>query len=293
MKLQGAITAMITPFHEGRVDESRLREQIEFQIAGGIDGLVPVGTTGESPTLGFDEHKRVIELTVQHARGRVPVIAGVGGNATREAMELHEFARAAGASAALSVNPYYNRPSQEGLLRHFIALAEKVDLPIVLYNVPGRTGVNMLPATVARLRAAHSNIVAIKEASGNLDAASEIRALCDITILSGDDSLTLPMMSIGAAGVISVVSNILAAEIKRLTQLALRGSFVEAGQIHHRLFPLIKSLFMDGSPSGVKCAMQLLARDSGELRLPLVEVNGYTRAAIEQHLHKLNLRQVA
>jgi 4-hydroxy-tetrahydrodipicolinate synthase len=174
-----------------------------------------------------------------------------------------------------------------------MTLAEKVDLPIVLYNVPGRTGVNMLPATVARLRGGHANIVAIKEASGNPDAVSEIRALCDITILSGDDSLTLPLMAIGAAGAISVVSNLLPAEVKRLTQLALRGSFTEAATIHHALFPLIKTLFLDGSPGGIKCAMQLAGRDSGELRLPLAEVSPATRAAIEQQLQKLNLRQVA
>lgn len=287
MVIHGAITAMITPFREGRIDEARLREQIEFQIKSGIDGLVPVGTTGESPTLDMAEHKRVIQLTVECAKRRVPVIAGVGANSTSEAIELHKFAREVGASAGLSVNPYYNKPSQEGLYRHFMTLAEKVELPIVLYNVPGRTSVNMLPATVARLRKASPRFVAIKEASANLDAVSEIRSLCDITVISGDDSLTLPMMSIGAQGVISVLSNILPAEVKQLTQLALGGSFSEAAQIHHRVFLLTKAIFADGSPSGVKCAMQLLGRDSGELRLPLVNVNEHARAAIEQQLKPL------
>src|SRR5437764_4151226 len=178
MKLAGAMTAMITPFRDGKVDESRLREQIERQISGGIDGLVPVGTTGESPTLSFEEHERVIALTVELAKKRLPVIAGTGGNATSEALELHTFAKKCGADACLSVNPYYNKPSQEGLYRHFMTLADKVTLPIVLYNIPGRTGITMSPQTVARLYE-HENIVAIKEATGSVDMSSEIRSLCD------------------------------------------------------------------------------------------------------------------
>jgi 4-hydroxy-tetrahydrodipicolinate synthase len=283
MKLRGAITAMVTPFREGKLDESRLREQIEFQIKGGIDGLVPAGTTGECPTLSVAEHERLIELSVQFANRRVPVIAGTGANATSEALDLHSFAKKAGADACLSVNPYYNRPSQEGLYRHFMTLADRVALPIVLYNIPARTGVNMVPQTVARL-AKQPNIIAIKEASANLDAVSEIRSLCDITILSGDDSLTLPMMSIGAAGVISVVSNIVPDQIKKMTQLALCGNFIEASAIHHRVFPLIKPLFADGNPAGIKYAMKLLGRDSGEMRLPLVEVSESNRALIQQQL---------
>src|ERR671913_2376660 len=186
----GAITAMVSPFREGKLDEARLREQVEYQIKGGIDGLVPVGTTGESPTLDFPEHERVIELTVEASRGRVPVVAGTGANATTEALELHSFARKAGATACLSVNPYYNKPTQEGLYRHFMTLADTVDLPIVLYNIPGRTGVTMSAQTVARL-AKHPNIIAIKEATGSLDMASEIMSLCELPTLSGDDSLTL------------------------------------------------------------------------------------------------------
>src|SRR5687767_11717733 len=232
----GAMTALVTPFRDGKLDEARFREQVEFQIKGGIDGLVPVGTTGESPTLDFPEHERVIALTVKIARGRVPVIAGTGGNATSEALELHAFAKRAGANACLSVNPYYNKPSQEGLYRHFMTLADKVDLPIVLYNIPGRTGITMSAQTVARLNA-HPNIVAVKEATGSLDLASEIMSLCDITILSGDDSLTLPLMSIGAKGIISVASNLLPREIKAMTKLALAGNFAEARNIHRRLFP--------------------------------------------------------
>src|SRR5690242_662474 len=215
--LKGALTAMVSPFREGKLDESRLREQIEFQISNGIDGLVPVGTTGESPTLDFKEHARVIELTVQFARGRVPVIAGVGANATSEALELHQIAKRVGATAGLSVNPYYNKPTQEGLYRHFMTLADSVDLPIVLYNIPGRTGITMSPATVARL-AKNPNIVAIKEATGDLNLTSEIISMCALPILSGDDSLTVPIMSIGGKGVISVASNLIPDQIKSIAR---------------------------------------------------------------------------
>ena len=278
--LTGAMTAMVTPFREGKVDEGRLREQIEYQIKGGIDGLVPVGTTGESPTLDFPEHERVIALTVEAVRGRVPVVAGTGANATTEALELHSFAKKAGATACLSVNPYYNKPTQEGLYRHFMTLADRVDLKIVLYNIPGRTGITMTPQTVARLNE-HPNIVAIKEATGSLDMASEIMSLCDITVVSGDDSLTLPLMSIGGKGVISVASNLLPSQIKALTKLALAGNFAEAMNIHRRLFPFIKALFLDGNPAGIKHAMRVAGMDSGELRLPLVEAGETTKKQIE------------
>jgi 4-hydroxy-tetrahydrodipicolinate synthase len=285
----GAFTAMVTPFREGRLDESRLKDQVEYQIKGGIDGLVPVGTTGESPTVDFKEHARVIELTVQYARERVPVIPGTGGNATSEALELHNIAKKAGATACLSVNPYYNKPSQEGLYRHFMTLADRVDLPIVLYNIPARTGVTMSPQTVARLYA-HKNIVAIKEATGSMDMASEIMSLCDIAVLSGDDSLTLPLMSIGGKGVISVASNLLPGEVKKLTELALAGDYGEAARVHHRLFPLIKSLFLDGNPAGIKYALSLAGLDSGEMRLPLWEAGEATKQLIRQNVEKLGVR---
>jgi 4-hydroxy-tetrahydrodipicolinate synthase len=284
----GALTAMVTPFRDGKVDEGRLREQIEFQISGGIDGLVPVGTTGESPTLDFPEHERVIALTVEYAKKRVPVIAGTGANATTEALELHTFAKKAGADACLSVNPYYNKPSQDGLYRHFMTLADKVDLPIVLYNIPGRTGVTMTPQTVARLNE-HPNIVAIKEATGSLDQASEIMSLCDITVISGDDSLTLPLMSIGGKGVISVISNLLPDRVKAMTKLAQQGKFADAAVIHHKLFALTRSLFIDGNPVGIKYAMKLAGKDTGDLRLPLVEASETTRKLIEKLMHKLDI----
>jgi 4-hydroxy-tetrahydrodipicolinate synthase len=280
LQIAGAMTAMVTPFCEGRVDESRLREQIEAQIAGGIDGLVPVGTTGESPTLDFDEHERVIELTIETAAGRIPVIAGVGGNATSEALQLHQFAKRVGATAGLSVNPYYNKPTQEGLYRHFMTLADKVDLPIVLYNIPGRTGITMSAQTVARLNE-HPNIVAIKEATGDLNMASEIMSVCDITVISGDDSLTIPLMSIGAKGVISVLSNVIPGDIKQLVRLAQDGNYAEAGHLHRRLFPLMRAMFLDGNPVGIKHAMRVAGMDTGDLRLPLWEASEATKKQIE------------
>jgi 4-hydroxy-tetrahydrodipicolinate synthase len=284
------MTAMVTPFSEGRLDESRLRDQVEYQIKGGIDGLVPVGTTGESPTVDFKEHARVIELTVQFAKGRVPVIAGTGANSTVEALELHQIAKKAGATACLSVNPYYNKPSQEGLYRHFMTLADRVDLPIVLYNIPGRTGITMTAQTVARLhKEARGRIVAIKEATGIPDMTSEILSLCDITIVSGDDSLTVPLMAIGARGVISVVSNLLPSETKAMTRAALEGDFATARSIHQRLFPLIRSLFLDGNPVGIKHAMKLQGRDSGELRLPLWEAGEATKNTIEELMRKIDV----
>lgn len=285
----GAMTAMITPFREGRLDENRLREQVEFQIKSGIDGLVPVGTTGESPTVDFKEHARVIELTVEFARGRVPVIAGTGANSTAEALELQHIAKQAGCAAGLSVNPYYNKPTQEGLYRHFMTIADRVDLPIVLYNIPGRTSVTMSPQTVARL-AAHRNIVAIKESTGVMDMTSEIRTLCDITVLSGDDSLTLPLMSLGATGAISVISNLYPAEVKAMVAAAAAGNFAEARAMHLRLFPFIKSVFLDGNPVGIKYAMQVAGKDSGELRLPLWEASDATKKTIEECVNHLKQR---
>ncbi len=286
----GAMTAMVTPFKNGKLDESRLREQVEFQIAQGIDGLVPVGTTGESPTLDFTEHERVISLTVEFAKKRVPVIAGTGGNATTEAMELHRHAKSAGCDACLSVNPYYNKPTQEGLYRHFMHLADAVDLPIILYNIPGRTGVTMSPQTVARLRESHKNFIGIKEATGSIDMASEIRSLCDIPIYSGDDSLTLSLMAIGASGVISVLSNLIPGEIRKMVHLALEGRFKDAAAIHHRLFPLMRAMFLDGNPVGIKHAMKIAGKDSGEMRLPLWEASESTKKQISELMSKLGIK---
>lgn len=288
MLFQGAMTALTTPFADDRVDERRLAEQVAFQIEGGINGLIPVGTTGESPTLDFDEHFRVIELVVQQAKGKVPVLAGVGGNSTAEALKLHQYAKDVGADAGLSVNPYYNKPTQEGLYRHFMTLSEKVALPIVLYNIPGRTSINMTPATVARLFK-NGNFPAIKEAAGSCDQVTEIRGLCDIAILSGDDSLTLPFMSVGATGVISVLGNLVPGEVARLVRLALDGKWSDARAIHAKYYDLTKSLFLDGNPAGVKAAMKLLGRDTGEMRLPVVEASEATQKLIAEHLRTVGL----
>lgn len=280
---QGAMTAMITPFRNGAVDYNRLTEHVEFQIKGGIDALVPMGTTGESPTLSHEEHREVIEHVVKAARGRVPVIAGTGSNATAEALELTAHAASVGAKAALMVNPYYNKPTQEGLYRHFMAVADKVQLPIILYNIPGRTGITMTPQTVARLRK-HPHIVAIKEATGSLDIASEIASLCDITILSGDDSLTLPLMSIGGKGVISVLSNIIPDRVKALTTAALAGDYATARRLHVELFPLFKGMFIETNPIPIKTAMAMAGRDTGELRLPMCELSEGNRAGLQKLL---------
>jgi 4-hydroxy-tetrahydrodipicolinate synthase len=286
--LRGAITALVTPFRDGKVDLERLRQQVKYQLDQGINGLVPCGTTGESPTLAVDEHKRVIETTIAEVAGRVPVVAGVGANATAEAVELHRFAKNAGATAGLSVNPYYNKPSQEGLYRHFMTLSEKVDLPIVLYNIPARTGITMSPQTVARLYA-DGNIAAVKEATGDANFASLIMQECDVPVLSGDDPLTLPIMSVGGVGVISVLSNVLPARVAELCRVALAGDFSAARAIHHEVYALTKSLFLDGNPAGAKAAMQMLGRDGGEMRLPLVDASEPTRQAIAAALNKLGL----
>lgn len=267
----GAITAMITPFRDEQVDEKRLRKNIEFQIAEGIDGLVPCGTTGESPTLSHDEHDRVIEVVVDAVNGRVPVIAGTGSNSTLEALRLTKHAKAAGADACLQVNPYYNKPTQEGMYRHFTKIADEGGLPIVLYNIPGRTNVTLTPQTVARL-AQHENIVAIKEATGSLDIASEISALCDITLLSGDDSLTLPLMSVGGKGVISVLANIIPKAIHDMVAAALASDFDVALKRHLDMFSLFKAVFIETNPIPVKAAMKMMKMDEGCVRLPLTEM---------------------
>ena len=281
--LQGAITAMITPFRDGRVDFDRLEANVRFQIEKGICGLVPVGTTGESPTLSHEEHHKVIECVVNTAAGKVKVIAGTGSNATDEALALTDHARSVGADAALVVNPYYNKPTQEGMFLHFMKIAD-VGLPVVLYNIPGRTAVGLTPATVARL-AAHPNIIAIKEATGSMDVASEIMSLCDpqdLTILSGDDSLTLPLMAIGGRGVISVLSNLMPDRVRALTDVALAGDFGPAAQIHRDLFGLFKAIFIETNPIPIKAAMAMAGMDSGELRLPMCEMAEDNRAVLEK-----------
>ncbi|HUU16148.1 MAG TPA: 4-hydroxy-tetrahydrodipicolinate synthase [Sedimentisphaerales bacterium] len=285
----GAMVALVTPFQEGEIDFQTLDELIEFQLENGIDGIVPVGTTGECPTLSPEEHKQVIERVVQAVGGQVPVIAGAGSNSTAEAIEYTEFSKKVGADATLQVGPYYNKPMQEGFYQHFKAIAEEVDLPIVLYNIPGRCGAGMTPETIARL-AELENIVAIKEATGSLDQASEIASRCDITIISGDDSLTLPLASIGGKGVISVVANIVPADVKAMTDLILQGDFVSALKWHNKLFTLCKSMLtLATNPIPIKAAMAILNMCSDELRLPMTPLEEDKKVILEQTLKDYGL----
>jgi 4-hydroxy-tetrahydrodipicolinate synthase len=285
----GAMVALITPFQDGEIDFETLDEIIEFQLNNGIDGIVPVGTTGESPTLSHEEHKEIIERVVKTVNGQVPVIAGAGSNSTAEAIELTAFAKKIGADATLQVGPYYNKPTQEGFYQHFKAIAEEVDLPVVLYNIPGRCGAGMTPDTIARLSEVE-NIVAIKEATGSLDQASEIAILCDITIISGDDSLTLPLASVGGKGVISVAANIVPADVKAMTDLILENDLVSARQWHNKLFNLCKNMLtLATNPIPIKAAMAMLNMASEELRLPMTPLEENKRAVLKQTLKDYGL----
>jgi 4-hydroxy-tetrahydrodipicolinate synthase len=286
----GAMVALVTPFQDGEIDFQTLDELIAFQLENSIDAIVPVGTTGECPTLSHDEHKKVVERVVKAVGGEVPVIAGAGSNSTAEAIELTSFSKKVGADATLQVCPYYNKPTQEGFYQHFRAIAEEVDLPIVLYNIPGRCGGAGLTAeTVVRL-AEVENIVAIKEATGKLDMASEIATRCDLTIVSGDDSLTLPIASVGGKGVISVVANIVPADVKAMTDLILEGDLVSARQWHNKLFALCKNLLsMATNPIPIKAAMSMLNLASEELRLPMTTMEENKKAVLKQILKDYGL----
>ena len=286
----GSLVAIVTPFRNGKVDERALADLIEWQIANGTDGIVPCGTTGESATLTHEEHHRVVRLTVEVVNRRVPVIAGTGSNSTDEAISLTRHAKQAGAEAALLITPYYNKPTQEGLYRHYKAVAEAVDLPLVLYNIPGRTGVNMLPATVARL-AVMKNVVGIKEGSGSVQQASEIAQTCGdrLTVLSGDDALTLPMMAVGAKGVITVTANVVPKEMAQLTASFLAGRLDEARRIHFALSPLFAALFYETNPIPVKEALGMMGKIDPELRLPLCAMGADNRNQLAKVLKDLRL----
>lgn len=285
----GVTVALVTPFRDGEVDYDGLRQLVDWHVSQGTDCLAPVGTTGESPTLDHEEHERVIAVVVERAAGRTKVMAGTGSNSTREAIRLTRSAHRAGADGALMVGPYYNKPTQEGYYRHFAAVAEAVDLPIVLYNIPGRTGSNILPETIARL-AEFPTIVGVKEATGSLDQASQIAALCNLTILSGDDSLTLPLMSIGGRGVVSVVGNILPRDLKALVAAYDAGRLQEARDWHRKLFPLCRDLLGAATnPIPIKTAMKLLGRGNGELRLPMCPMDAAGEAKLRQTLANYGL----
>ncbi|MCW5204076.1 MAG: 4-hydroxy-tetrahydrodipicolinate synthase [Candidatus Electrothrix communis] len=273
--LEGAFTAIVTPMRDGKVDEQSLTDLINFQIDNGIHGLVPCGTTGESATLGFDEHKRVIDITVKVVDKRVPVIAGTGANSTAEAIELTESAKDSGADAVLSVVPYYNKPSQEGLYQHFQAITEAVDIPMVLYNVPSRTVTNMAPATVARL-AQLTNVIGIKEACGCLNQISEVIRLCpkDFVVLSGDDFTCMPTVLIGGKGVISVTSNVAPKAMAELMETALKGDLATANEIHYKLFALMGTMFCYPNPAPAKKGLHLMGKiGTPEIRLPMTEMD--------------------
>jgi len=286
----GAIVAIVTPFRNGKLDRPAMKKLVEFQIASGTDGIVPCGTTGESATLTYEEHERVIDLVVAAAAGRVPVIAGTGSNNTKEAIILTRYAKKAGADAALVITPYYNKPTQEGLYRHFRAVSEAADIPIVVYNVPGRTGVNMTAQTVARLSGI-PNIVGVKEASGNLNQVCDILQLVPKTfcVLSGDDGLFFPMLALGAKGVISVASNVAPRAMADLYDSFVMGEISRAREIHFRLWPLFHALFVETNPIPVKTGLAMMKRVREEFRLPLCPMSEPNRKVLAKAISDLKL----
>ena len=286
MDLRGIYTALVTPFKDGKVDEAALKKLIDFQLKSGVDGLVPCGTTGEAPTLSYEEHEKVIELTVKYADGKIPVIAGTGSNSTQEAIELTAGAKKIGANFCLLTTPYYNKPTQEGLYQHFRTIVDAVKIPLILYNIPGRTGISMTPETIFRLSKV-KNIVGIKEAAGSLTQVSEIYRLTQgrFIILSGDDNLFLPMMSVGATGVISVLSNIVPKQLKSLYQAFLiQKDIYKAMNIHTRLMPLFQGMFVETNPIPVKEAMAYMGMIKKEFRLPLCPLSGSNSAFLKRLL---------
>jgi len=288
MTLTGTFTALVTPFNtDGSVDYTALRELVRWQIENGVTGLVPVGTTGESPTLEFAEHIQVITATVEAAAGKAVIIAGTGANSTAEAIELTRAVLNAGVDATLQVTPYYNKPNAEGLYRHFLSIAE-LGLPVVLYNVPGRAGKEIPLDVVVRL-ASHPNVAAVKEAAGSVDRVSAIRNACELPVLSGDDSLALPMISVGACGVISVASNVIPKEMSALIRLALANDLAGARELHRVYYPLFRDLFIDTNPIPVKTALALMSRVGPTFRLPLCEPAESVRDQISRTLRSLNL----
>jgi 4-hydroxy-tetrahydrodipicolinate synthase len=288
---QGSFVAMVTPFKNGKVDEAKLRELVELHVTHGTDGLIPCGTTGESPTLSHDEHRRVVETVIEAARGRIRVIAGTGSNSTAEAIEMTKHAERAGAAGALVVNPYYNKPTQEGLYRHFRAVAESVAIPVVLYNILSRTAINVETDTMARLARDVKNIVGVKEASGSLDQMSQVIAACgpDFSVLSGDDNITLPLLAIGGSGVVSVIANIVPRETADLVHAALEGDWKRARDLHYRLFPLARAAFLETNPVPIKEAMAMAGMLEPEFRLPMCRMSEANREKLRTILKPYGL----
>ncbi len=288
--LKGAITAIVTPFKNGQLDEEAYRELIEFQIKGGIHGIVPCGTTGESPVLSHAEHKRVVEACIDQVKKRVPVIAGSGSNNTAEAVDLTKHAQNAGADYALMITPYYNKPTQEGLYQHYKTVASQTKIPIVVYNVPGRTSLNLLPETMARL-AAIPNIVGLKDATGDLKQGAKTLELCGdkITVLSGDDFTVLPLLSVGGQGVISVVSNAAPADMAGMCNAFFQGDLKEARRLHYKMWPLIEAMFYETNPVPVKTALKMMGKITGEVRQPLCPMAPANEEKLRQVMQKYGL----
>ncbi|CAK7045329.1 MAG: 4-hydroxy-tetrahydrodipicolinate synthase [Desulfovibrio sp.] len=291
MLFSGALTALVTPFKDEALDEEAYRNFIEFQITEGIHGLVPCGTTGESATLSHEEHERVIEICIDQARGRVPVLAGAGSNNTQEAIRLTRFAKKAGADGALLITPYYNKPTQEGLYRHYKAIAEAVEMPLVPYNVPGRTGCNLLPETLARLAKEFSHIVGVKEATGDMAQGSKTLSSCPagFSVLSGDDFTALPLMALGGKGVISVTSNLVPGRMAAMCNAFNKGDIAEAARIHHELFPLHEAMFIESNPIPAKTALSLMGKMEAGLRLPLCPMSAAAKEKLTGVLRQLKL----
>ncbi len=291
----GLSVAIVTPMLDnGEIDVERLRSQIEFQIESGTNCIVPVGTTGESPTLSHPEHEKVIAETIQVVAGRAKVMAGTGSNSTDEAISLTKWAANEGADAALHVAPYYNKPTQEGFFQHYRAIAEAVEIPLCVYNIPGRTGKNIEPETIARMADACKNITTVKEATGSLDQASQILSLTDLTVLSGDDSLTLPLLSVGGEGVVSVVGNIVPQDMIELVSAFQNGDIARAQEMHHKLFPLCRDLLsLATNPIPLKAAMAWLGRDSGAMRLPMTPLNDDQMVSLVDTLRAYGLKQLS
>ena len=289
--MKGSIVAIITPFKDNKVDEATLRKLVEFHIENGTNGILPCGTTGESPTLTHDEHDRVIEICIEASAGKVPIMAGTGSNSTAEAISLTKHAAKAGADAALIVTPYYNKPTQEGLYRHFKAVADSVDIPIILYNIPGRTARNIEPTTMARLASDCKNIIGVKEAAGSIDQMQTIKMICpnDFILLSGDDALTLPLLSIGGEGVVSVIANIIPKDVVNMVDAFKAGKASEAMAMHYKMLPLVKSMFIETNPVPVKVAMKLLGMCSDDLRLPLCEMESKNIEILKKELKNYGL----
>jgi len=279
MEVKGVYTAIVTPFSNGNVDFKKLAQLVEIQIKAGVDGIVPVGTTGESPTLSFEEHIMVIEKTIEAANGRCKIIAGTGANSTEEAIYLTNEAKEAGADATLQVTPYYNKPTPEGLYRHFSTIADKCGLPVVLYNVPGRCGIAIPVETIAKL-SKNKNIIAVKEAGGSVERVSSILDICDITVLSGDDSLTIPMMSVGAKGIVSVVSNLIPAEVKKMVDAFASGDIAKARKLHMKYYPLFRDMFVEANPIPIKTAMAIKGLIKEEFRLPMCPISANNRKVV-------------